>query len=150
MLGHQVAVLSVPQGAIAALILINVWASYPLATLLFLAALQTIPTELMEAAAVDGAGFIARLNHIILPLIKPTTLVLLIQLTLLYFNMVALIFVLTGGGPLGATETIAVRLLKTSFEDWHLGTGAALGMVLSIVNLLFSLFYMRALKERSA
>jgi multiple sugar transport system permease protein len=150
LLGHPVAVLSTTSGALTALILINVWASYPLAALLFLAALQTIPTEMMEAAAVDGAGAFARLYHIIWPLIKPTTLVLLIQLTLLYFNMVTLIYVLTGGGPLGATETIAVRVLKTSFEDWHLGTGAALGMVLSIVNLLFSLFYMRALKERSA
>ena len=56
LLGHRVAVLSTPSGAMAALILINGWVSYPLATLLFLAALQTIPTELMEAAAVDGAG----------------------------------------------------------------------------------------------
>ncbi len=150
LLGHQVAVLSAPAGAMAALILINVWASYPLATLLFLAALQTIPPELMEAAAVDGASFPARLWHIIVPLIKPTALVLLIQLTLLYFNMVTLIYVLTGGGPLGATETIAVRVLKVSFENWHLGTGAALGMVLSIVNLLFSLLYMRALSDRAA
>lgn len=148
--GHPLTVLSAPFGAMTALILINVWASYPLATLLFLAALQTIPAELMEAAAMDGAGPVARLRHIILPLIEPTALVVLIQLTLLYFNMVTLIYVLTGGGPLGATETIAVRVLKTSFEDWHLGAGAALGMVLSAVNLLFSLLYMRALKGRSA
>jgi len=150
LLGHQVALLSAPGSAMAALILINVWASYPLATLLFLAALQTIPAELMEAAAVDGATFPARLRHVILPLIKPTALVLMIQLTLLYFNMVTLIYVLTGGGPLGATETIAVRVLKVSFEDWHLSTGAALGMILSIINLLFSLLYMRALSERAA
>lgn len=150
LLGHDVAVLSNSTGAMTTLILINVWASYPLATLLFLAALQTIPGELMEAASVDGASALAKLRHIILPLIQPTALVLLIQLTLLYFNMVTLIYVLTGGGPLGSTETIAVRVLKMSFEDWHLGTGAALGMVLTVLNLLFSLIYIRALRERSA
>ncbi len=72
--------------------------------------------------------------------------VVLIQLTLLYFNMVTLIFTLTGGGPLASTETLAVRVLKVSFEDWNIGRGAALGLVITVVNFAFSAFYVRVLK----
>jgi len=72
--------------------------------------------------------------------------VILIQLTLLYFNMVTLIYVLTGGGPVGSTQTLALRVLKMSFENWDLGRGAALGLVLTFINLALSLFYVRALR----
>ena len=146
-LGERLAVLSSPSGAMAALIGVNVWASYPMATLLFLAALQTIPRELYEAAWVDGATPLAQFRHITLPMVKPTALVIVIQLTLQYFNMVTLIYVLTGGGPLSGTETLALRVLKMSFENWDLGKGAALGMILTVVNLAFSLLYIRALRS---
>ncbi len=145
-IGSRVALLSSPDSAMASLILVNVWASYPLATLLFLAALQTIPKELYEAARVDGASHVAQFRFITLPMIRPTMLVVVIQLTLQYFNMVTLIYVLTGGGPLSGTQTLALRVLKMSFEDWDLGSGAALGIILTMVNLLCSLFYIRALR----
>jgi multiple sugar transport system permease protein len=146
-IGERLAVLSSPGSAMAALIGVNVWASYPMAALLFLAALQTIPRELYEAAWVDGASSIAQFRYITLPMVKSTALVIVIQLTLQYFNMVTLIYVLTGGGPLRGTETLALRVLKMSFENWDLGKGAALGMILTIVNLGFSLFYIRALRS---
>ncbi len=146
MLGHRPAFLSDPTSAMASLVVVNVWASYPQATLLLLAAVQTIPQELYESAEVDGAGWRARLVHITLPMIKPTFLVVLIQLTLLYFNMVTLIYTLTGGGPLGGTETLAVGVMKTSFEDWNLGRGAALGLIITAVNLLISLVYVKTLR----
>jgi len=145
--GTRPAVLSSPSGAMGALIGVNVWASYPMATLLFLAALQTIPRELFEAAEVDGAGAVRRFFYITLPLIRHTALVVIIQLTLLYFNMVTLIYIFTGGGPIGETETLALRVLKISFEDWELGRGAALGVFITLVNLFFSLVYVRALRN---
>lgn len=145
--GTRPAVLASPLGAMAALIVVNVWASYPQATLLLLAAIQTVPGELYEAARMDGASAWKRLRHVTLPLIKPTLLVVLIQLTLLYFNMVTLIFTLTGGGPLGATDTLAVRVLKISFEDWNLGRGAALGLVITAINFLMSALYVKALRK---
>ncbi len=145
--GERVAVLAAPGLAMAALIAINVWSSYPQATLLLLAALQTVPKELHEAARIDGAGPFTAFRNVTLPLIKPTLLVVVIQLTLLYFNMVTLIYVFTGGGPLASTETLALRVLKTSFEDWNIGKGAALGLVITVINLVFSLFYMRTLRN---
>jgi multiple sugar transport system permease protein len=145
--GGRPALLASPVGAMAALIVVNVWASYPQATLLLLAAIQTVSTELHEAAHIDGAGAWKRFRHVTLPLIRPTLLVVLIQLTLLYFNMVTLVFTLTGGGPLAATDTLALRVLKISFEDWNLGRGAALGLVITAINFLMSALYVKALRQ---
>jgi multiple sugar transport system permease protein len=144
--GVRTAILASPTWAMVALIGINIWSSYPQATLLMLAALQTIPKELYEAAHIDGASAVKSFHHITLPLIKPTLLVVVIQLTLLYFNMVTLVYVFTGGGPLGSTETLALRVLKTSFENWNLGHGAALGLIITLINLAFSLLYIRTLR----
>lgn len=147
--GVRPAFLSDPTQAMGSLIVVNVWASYPQATLLLLAAVQTIPHELYEAAAVDGATGFAALRNVTLPLIRPTLLVVMIQLTLLYFNMVTLIYTLTGGGPLGGTETLAVRVMKTSFENWDLGKGAALGLIITLINLLISMVYMKTLRTEA-
>jgi multiple sugar transport system permease protein len=146
LLGQKLAILASPVGAMAALIGVNVWASYPQATLLLLAAVQTIPKELYEAARIDGSSGLSAFRYVTLPLIKSTILVVLIQLTLLYFNMVTLIYVFTGGGPLEATDTLALRVLKVSFEDWNLGRGAALGLLITICNLVFSIVYIRTLR----
>jgi multiple sugar transport system permease protein len=139
--------LASPNGAMAALIVVNVWASYPLATLLFMAALQTIPQELYEAMRIDGAGPVGLFRYITLPLIRPTLQVIVIQLTLLYVNMVTLIYVMTGGGPVQSTETLGLRVLKMSFENWDIGHGAALGLILTVINFGLSLFYVRALRS---
>ena len=148
--GVRTAVLASPVWAMVALVGINVWSSYPQATLLMLAALQTIPRELYEAARIDGAGSAKSFRYITLPLIRSTLLVVVIQLTLLYFNMVTLVYVFTGGGPLAATETLALRVLKTSFENWNLGHGAALGLIITLINLAFSLLYIRTLRSPKA
>ena len=145
--GARPALLASTLGAMAALIVVNVWASYPQATLLLLAAVQTVPIELHEAAHIDGASAWKRFRYVTLPLIRPTLLVVLIQLTLLYFNMVTLIFTLTGGGPLAATDTLALRVLKISFEDWNLGRGAALGLVITALNFVMSALYVKALRQ---
>jgi multiple sugar transport system permease protein len=145
--GALAALLASPTGAMAALIGVNVWSSYPMAVLLFLAAIQTIPSDLYEAMRMDGAGPVALFRHITVPMIMPTLVVVLIQLTLLYFNMVTLVYVLTGGGPVGSTQTLALRVLKMSFENWDLGKGAALGLVLTFINLALSLFYVNALRS---
>jgi multiple sugar transport system permease protein len=149
-LGYRPLFLASPTAAMASTIVVNVWASYPQATLLLLAALQTIPSELYEAAKIDGTRRLQSLRYITLPLIKPTIAVVLIQLTLLYFNMVTLIYTLTGGGPLNATETLSLRVLKTSFEDWNLGRGAALGLIITVINFVFSIVYVRSLRSRHA
>lgn len=136
-----------PVLAMTLLIVVNVWISYPLATILCLAALQTIPEELREAAEVDGAGPFRRFMQVTLPLMKPTLFVVAIQLTLLYFNMVTLVYTLTGGGPLDGTNLLSLAAFKQSFEFFNLGLGAAYSVVLFAFNILFGAAYIRLLRS---
>ena len=111
------------------------------------ARLAGMDEALIEAARDCGATPWQSFRFVTLPLIKPTLQVVLIQLTLLYFIMVTLVFTLTGGGPLAATDTLALRVLKISFEDWNLGRGAALGLVITAINFAMSALYVRALRQ---
>lgn len=143
----KISLLSDPHFALATLIGVNVWGSYPIAAILLLAALQTIPTELMDAARVDGVSAWQNFAHITLPLIRPTLLVATILLSLLYFNMVTLVFILTGGGPLAATEVLSLRAFNEAFQFWRVGYSASLGIVIFAFNVVFSLLYIRLLRQ---
>jgi len=147
--GAKLTLLSDVQTALPTLIGVNVWGSYPMATVLLLAALQTIPPELKDAAKVDGTTRWQHFVHITLPFVQPTLLVATIMLTLLYFNMVTLILILTGGGPVGATEVLSLRAFKEGFDFWRIGFAASLGMVIFVFNVLFSLLYIRLLRQES-
>ena len=152
-LGHtpfgRIDFLADPRLAMILLIVVNVWISYPLATILSLAALQTIPAELHEAAMVDGASTFRRFIHVTLPLMKPTLFVVAIQLTLLYFNMVTLVLTLTGGGPREGTHLLSLAAYRQSFEFFNLGLGAAYSVVLFIFNVIFGAAYIRLLRSDS-
>ena len=136
-----------PVLAMALLIVVNVWISYPLATILCLASLQTIPEELREAAEMDGATPFQRFIRVTLPLMKPTLFVVAIQLTLLYFNMVTLVYTLTGGGPLNGTNLLSLAAFKESFEFFNIGLGAAYSVILFGFNILFGAAYIRLLRS---
>jgi multiple sugar transport system permease protein len=145
----KVSVFTDTRFALPTLIGVNVWGSYPMAVILLLAALQTIPKELKEAARVDGTSRWQHFAHITLPLVQPTLLVATIMLTLLYFNMVTLVLILTGGGPLGATEVLSLRALKEGFDFWHVGYAATLGIAIFFFNVVFSLLYIRLLRQEA-
>jgi multiple sugar transport system permease protein len=112
-----------------------------------LAALQTIPDDLYEAAELDGAGRWDRLRWITLPLLRPTLAVSLIVLTLHNLNMVSLILVLTGGGPAGATETLSVRVFNEAFQFQNMGLAAMMGVIIAALNFAFSVAYLRVLRR---
>ncbi len=136
-----------PSYAMPSLIIANVWRSFPLATVLLLAALQTIPPSLYEVAGMDGATPWRSFRHITLPLVLPTLLITLILMTLQDFNMVTLMFVLTAGGPLGRTETLSLRVFREAFEYWHVGYATTLGIIIFLFNLVFSILYILVLKR---
>ena len=149
-LGNRIDILSHPVSAMMLLIVVNVWISYPLATILTLAALQSVPLELREAAEVDGAAPFRRLLQITLPLIKPTLTVIAIMLTLLYFNMVTLVYTLTGGGPLDGTAVLSHNAFQQSFEFFDLGVGSAYSVVLFAFNVVFGIAYVRLLRGETS
>jgi len=147
--GHpKIQFLADPKLAMLTVILANIWLSYPFPMILFLAALRGVPAELYEAVQLDGAGRWATFHHIVFPFIRPVMLSTVILVSLLYLHMIALIYVMTGGGPLTATETLAVQAFQTSFNEFHMDLGATLGMLIFALNVVFSMAYIRLLQQR--
>lgn len=141
--GWTFAPLAEAKTAMAALVLANVWRSYPFALVLILAALQTIPSELYEAARLDGASRWNELRHIALPMIGRTLGVVIVLLTFEYFTLVTLPFILTSGGPEESTYVLSLRVWREAFTDYRFGFSAATGLVVFLLNLALSAFHIR-------
>jgi multiple sugar transport system permease protein len=138
--------LSHPFWAMVAVIGVSVWRFYPFPMILLLAALQTIPNEMHEAAAVDGASAWQRLLFITTPLVRGAMLIATILSTLFYFNKIVVPLVLTGGGPGQATEFMTIRLYREAFYGGNLGYASAMSCLIFMVNLVVSLLYFRVLR----
>ena len=133
--------------AMPALIAAHSWASYPLIMVFVLAALQTVPMELTELALIDGANGWQRFRFVTFPHIKSTLLVALVLTTLNTFNHVTMILVMTGGGPVGATETMSFRVFQEAFKYYRMGTASAGAVVIFAINILFAIVYARMLSD---
>ena len=133
--------------AMMSVILVSVWLWTPFVTTTFLAGLQTVPVQLYEAARVDGAGPIRRFFHVTLPALRPILIVIILLRGVWMFNKFDIIWLTTGGGPLGATEHLPVLAYRQAFTLFDLGSGAAIATLsflalLVIVTLYFWLFPM--------
>ncbi len=124
-----------PAPAMIYLILASVWRALPFTTLLLLAALQTISTEVIESATIDGANRLQAVRFITLPLILPTMVVALFSLTLGGMNGVGMVFSLTGGGPGTATQVVSYLLYSVGWGSLDWGRAASLSLLIAIVNL---------------
>lgn len=133
------------SAAMISVILVSVWLWTPFVTTTFLAGLQTVPAQLYEAARVDGAGPIRRFFHVTLPALRPILIVIILLRGVWMFNKFDIIWLTTGGGPLGATEHLPVLAYRQAFTLFDLGSGAAIAtlsflVLLVIVTLYFWLF----------
>jgi multiple sugar transport system permease protein len=115
--------------SIVGVIIPTVWKSYPFFTLLILAALQVIPTELYEAAKVDGARRWATFRWITWPGIQNAAFLALVLQLLWTFREFEIIYPITAGGPAGSTQTLAIYLYNEVFQFFHMGYASALGVV---------------------
>jgi ABC-type sugar transport system permease subunit len=129
------------------LILAYVWKVLPLPTLILLAGLEGIPTELYEAAAVDGAGSLRRFRALTLPLMRAVTLLALILMLVDSLHVFALVDLLTRGGPAGQTMLLNYSIFRTAFRYLDFGYGAAMAFTLTAIILVLALFYLRAQAE---
>ena len=141
-----------PHLALPALILADTWRTMPFVALFCYARLLTIPQAVYEAAAVDGAAGLATFRWITLPLLAPVLLVTLLFRTLDALRAFDLMFVLTGGGPAGMTETLTVYAYRSLFQTLRLGFGSAIGVVVFAIVMLVAAAYMIVLRrqERAA
>jgi len=129
-------------GAFAALVLADVWKTAPFAALLFLAGLASIPEDLHRQARVDGAHFLQRFRRITWPLLRPTLTVVVLFRTVDALRVFDLNYVLTGGGPGGATASLSL-LGYQRYLTGDFGLGAAVSVLLFLASLLFTLLYAR-------
>jgi ABC-type sugar transport system permease subunit len=134
-----------PKVSLVMVVLADVWKETPFIMLLFLAALQTIPKDLYEAARVDGSNAVQSLFRITLPLIRTTLFIALSLRTIWALKSFDLIYTLTAGGPSGGTTVVGYYTYLKSFINLNLGRGAAVAYLMTFVVALLVIFYQRAL-----
>jgi multiple sugar transport system permease protein len=137
-----------PKTALAAVMIMDVWAAIGYYAIIYLAGLQAIPAELYEAAALDGGTGWQKNLYITLPLLKSTTLFILVINTIRSFQVFIEIFVMTRGGPLDSTLTSVFYLYDRAFTGFELGYASALAYVLFAVTLGASVVYVRFLRDK--
>ncbi|MBW1637554.1 sugar ABC transporter permease [Microbacterium resistens] len=137
-----------PGLALGTVIFINIWAGYPFFMISLLAGLQGIPSDLYEAAAIDGAGWRARLFSITIPQLMPIILAMAMLDFIWNLQQFPIIFLATGGGPLNATETVATYTYNLAFSKREFALASASGIILFLMSAIVALFYVRRQKAR--
>ncbi|MBR0660608.1 sugar ABC transporter permease [Roseomonas oryzicola] len=139
----KIAWLSTPSMAMASAIMLNVWKYTPFVVIVVLARLQTIPTELYDAARVDGAGVLRRFRDITLPQLAEVLAVVIVFRTIWTFNKFEEIYLLTRGGPGTSTYNLALYAFDQSIANLRMGVGAAAGVIMLVLLLAGSMLYIR-------
>lgn len=133
--------------ALWALIIMQCLIPFGVGIIMYLAAMGSISTSLYEAARIDGASSFSQWWHITVPLLKPTTLYLVLLSTIGSFQVFTQIIMMTGGGPGNSTETLVHLIYKTGFRDFEFGLAAAQSVVLFVIILIFSIIQFRVLRH---
>jgi ABC-type sugar transport system permease subunit len=143
---RYIAPLAEPHLALVAIIVAEVWKTTPFAALILLAGLQAIPDDLYEAASVDGASPWQKFRHVTLPLIQPALLLALLFRTIDSLRVFDLVFIMTQGGPADRTNVLQFYGYKKTFAEGMIGYGSAIAVVVFLLSLVLSIFYLRLLK----
>ncbi|MEU7598040.1 sugar ABC transporter permease [Streptomyces sp. NPDC039022] len=134
--------------SLVSLVIVSTWANMGTATLIYLAALQTIPGELYEAAELDGAGLWQRLRHVTVPQTRFVLLVLLLLQIVATMQVFTEPYVMTGGGPDDSTVTVMFLVYRYAFVYNDFGTASALSLLLLLVLATFSALYLRLTRTK--
>lgn len=137
--------LSSPDLAFYSASFIDAWIGIPLVCMMFLAGLEAIPKNLYEASQIDGAGSLRQFIDITIPGIKKVFTTILILVNIWTFNSFNVIYVLTGGGPMRATETLIIRIYQESFSRFNLGISATLSVISMIILSILTVIYVKGL-----
>ena len=140
--------LAEPGLALMSIMVADIWKSSSFAALIILAGLQVIPSEIYEAASIDGASPSQKFRHITLPLVKPALLLALLFRTIDAFKVFDLVFVMTQGGPADTTNVLQFYGYKKSFAEGMIGYGSTIAVAVFLVSLLLSIVYIRLLGTR--
>jgi multiple sugar transport system permease protein len=138
-----------PDWAMPAVILVGIWRNTGFFMVMYLAGLQTIPGEYLEAAAIDGAGAVRRFRHITWPLLANTTMFVTIIASIFSFQAFDQMYVMTAGGPFFRTETLVMLIFNTGFQDFEMGYASAMSWALVLIIMALSLGQIAYFRKRT-
>ena len=139
--------LSDPNLALISTSIVDAWVGIPLITMIFLSGLSSINDSLYESAKVDGANIFQMLIYITLPIMKKVFLIALTLTTIWTFNSFNIIYVLTGGGPMDATETMMIKIYHEAFGKYNLGMSSTLSVIVFIILIVLSILYWKQINR---
>jgi len=148
LIDKYIPLLSRAKTALLCVVFAHIWKEVPLAAILYLAGLQTIPNELYDAAKVDGAGVFTCFRHVTVPLLKAIFLIVIIYETIIGVVTFDLLYVMTGGGPGGTTSLISYFIYEELFRAFNFGHGAALSFILVVAMLALIIGYLKLLPRQ--
>jgi multiple sugar transport system permease protein len=147
LIDNRIGFLSDPKWAMKAIIVANVWYGVAFFAIMILAALQSVPSELYDAASIDGANGFRRLVNITLPFIMPTLITTTLLRAIWIFNDPTMIYGMTNGGPAGSTHILSSFMLDKIIYGGDYGSASAVGIIMIIILLLYTLFYLAVTKS---
>lgn len=121
--------LSTPNGALAGIVIAKTWLSVPLFMAFFLAGLQSLSRDQVEAARVDGANNLHVLRYIVMPHLKHTMMIVLVLGAMGNLQQFDVIYAMTGGGPVRATTVLSIEVYRQAFQNWNIGMAATVGVL---------------------
>lgn len=137
-----------PKTAMAAVVITNIWYGVTFFAIMILAALQSIPDEIYEAAAIDGAGKVRTLFQITIPSIRGTLSLTVLLRVIWIFNFPDIIYAMTGGGPSNETHIVTTWMISIT-QQGDYGKASAIGLIVVAMLMVFSVFYLTATRERT-
>ena len=141
----QIIFLDSTTWAMPSLIVANVWKEFPFVMIMMLAGLQTVPEQLLRAARIDGANSWNQFLHVTIPQVKSVMTITLLLLFVTNLNSFGLPYIMTGGGPAGATNIWIVEIYNIAFKNVRYGLASAFSVILFIFMLTIGYFYVKAL-----
>lgn len=148
LIGERVEWLTSPETALGSVVFVQVWSTVGYVSLFFLAGLQQIPTQVYEAARIDGAGPVRILLSVTLPLLRPTMFFVSVTTIIASFQVFDTVYAMTGGGPGGRTDVIAARIYNEAFVSLRLGRAAAMAVVLFVILVAVTFIQQRYFRRR--
>ncbi|HXZ52619.1 MAG TPA: sugar ABC transporter permease [Burkholderiales bacterium] len=140
--------LGTPELAMISVIVVNAWRFFPFAIVIFLAGITAVPQDVLDAATVDGAGFWRRNYQIIVPMILPIVAIGLIFGIVFTFTDLSIVFLMTMGGPIGATSVLGYKGFQTGIISGDVSHGAAISLFMLPVLLVVVIFMLRFIRRR--
>lgn len=147
-IGHPIIWLGQPWLALISVCIASIWQNAPFVCILALAGLRSIPTEPLEAAAIDGASRLQSFWHVTLPLLKPYLIVALLLRTIFEFRAFDNVYVMTGGGPANATLLLSVYTFQASFVQFDLSLGSAASWVMLLIAMVVCMAFVAVIQRR--